>query len=182
MSRTIFLALTAFLLFNKIQTARKPFIIDSFKFGCKTLSPRLKNLMGYSIKVATGYFKEGGTVEIGKPLAENSLVHVIFTLPRPKNTKIMKLLDVKLSVCQTLKSMTVVPMLREIFVEMMAHSNLPCSCPVVGNISMTGLIFSAKYLPTYIPDMQCNLTITLIENQQSHATCEAEAIIIRRKN
>lgn len=69
---------------------------------------------------------------LGRQWSENAEIAMKIHIQSSKSTKIVKFLDSKLNICDTLKRQNVqIPMVRAIFNEITRKSNLPYSCPLV---------------------------------------------------
>ncbi|XP_073811863.1 uncharacterized protein [Musca autumnalis] len=115
----------------------------------------------------TNRFSSNMAFILERQLLDNAEIGIKITYKYANDPKIYTFLDIKLIVCEALDSIQAMPMIRKLFLELMSSSNLPCNCPIKGNIlySMSDFILTEDTLPAYTPIISFNYTVGFYESK-----------------
>ncbi|XP_075157692.1 uncharacterized protein LOC142230959 [Haematobia irritans] len=122
----------------------------------------MKHLECDLLKLNTSRYAFNVMFELKHNMPDNvvaaGLIHV-----RPSNgLKIIKFVDIKWRVCDLLwGANSPIPLAKDIVDKVRRNSELPLSCPVLGNkmYNITNLIITTDIFPVYTPIINFNLTI-----------------------
>ncbi|XP_059224888.1 uncharacterized protein LOC131997679 [Stomoxys calcitrans] len=113
-------------------------------------------------KLTTDAFVLNGHFMLNRPMDKNAEAGIVIKMNLPKQSKILKFLDVKVTICDSLTNMDKVPLIKEHFNELMTSSTLPVSCPIKANVlyKINNYTITNNFFPIYTPVMDFNYTTT----------------------
>uniref|UniRef100_A0A1I8PQQ4 Uncharacterized protein n=1 Tax=Stomoxys calcitrans TaxID=35570 RepID=A0A1I8PQQ4_STOCA len=142
------------------QVAKRPFWLEFHNLTCDYAS-LLKQLECNFLELAKSRYSINVMLELDRQMP-NSIEIRILTSTRPK-TAVRNVIftDFKLNVCELLSHVKHVPLIKEYLLELARTSNLPLSCPVLGNYiyNITNLRVSEETLPVYTQIIFFNVTL-----------------------
>ncbi|XP_019892955.1 uncharacterized protein LOC109612917 [Musca domestica] len=103
-----------------------------------------------------------------RQLLNNAEIEIKITYQHVKDDKIRSFVNMKLNICEALQQLKGMPIIRKLFLQLMSSSNLPCNCPIKGNIlySMKDFLLTEDTLPPYTPIINFNYSLAFYEDQQ----------------
>ncbi|XP_059223780.1 uncharacterized protein LOC131997218 [Stomoxys calcitrans] len=153
--------------------------VELRQFICKCLKSRpVQQLECFFKKLETNRYYATGFVMLNQQLDKNLDVQVKFNIGSGK--KIIKFLDVKLNICDTLQRGASTPVIRRIIIELFKCSNLPRKCPIKPNFLFNAsYILDDSYFPTYFPpSLDVNFTVDFYDNHQKFAILLLQGSIV----
>ncbi|XP_059217732.1 uncharacterized protein LOC131994832 [Stomoxys calcitrans] len=180
MYKTVLLIM-AFESFCKTQAARKkPFMVKLNRVSCPKFSDRIKYMECNWKKVATSKYNLGSIFMLNNDLDRDAEIQLKIHISR-SGGKWLKFVDLKVNLCDALQKLLSIPLANTLLNEALQTSNVPCSCPIKGNVmyNMSNFMVSDKLFPPYTPtNLEFNCTTNYFEHQKVIYTFIVEGGII----
>lgn len=113
------------------QAANRHYFFEIQNISCIEKGSEITKLKCSFGKVEKNIYSLNVEFLFVRPLSANAELAMKIHIQSPKSTKVVKFMDSKFNICDTLKRQNVqVPMVRSIFNEILQKSNLPYSCPI----------------------------------------------------
>uniref|UniRef100_A0A1I8PS12 MD-2-related lipid-recognition domain-containing protein n=1 Tax=Stomoxys calcitrans TaxID=35570 RepID=A0A1I8PS12_STOCA len=158
----------------------KNFDLVSHRLLCKNLDSKvIKRLECSYAKLGPNRFTGSGIVMLNQQFGTNFNIHIRVNVGT--GAKIVKFIDLKLNVCDTLHRGISLPLLRQIMINLLKNSNFPRKCPLKKNFLYNGsnVIIDDTYFPTYTPTpLNVNFSIDYFADQKKFAIFRLEGSVL----
>lgn len=125
---------------SNFQPATRRYNFEVHNFTAKRLNSIFKGFECDFRKISTNRYSMSVHLSLSRPIARNAEIAMTIHYRLERTTKIVKFLDVKFNLCDTLALQNIpVPLFKAIFNEVMRKSNVPFSCPIA---KVRGLVIS----------------------------------------
>ncbi|XP_075169534.1 uncharacterized protein LOC142241638 [Haematobia irritans] len=164
-----FLIILIFHILNENSvTAKRPFSLVLHSNSFKYVSNEMNQCSCSFQKLTKSRYAISAMANFLRDLSKNAEVGILIHITYPKKSKIFKFLDIKLNICDSLKNLKAMTLIKELFKELMASSNLPFACPIKGNVTynITDFMLTDEIFPTYTPIVHFNYTFSIYSNQK----------------
>ncbi|XP_013100778.1 uncharacterized protein LOC106082673 [Stomoxys calcitrans] len=166
---TCLIALNVFLINQAF--IKNNFNLECYRVTCEIVNPKVMKQFECSYKkLGPKRYSGSGLVMFNQQLDKKFDIHIkIYVAPRGK---IVKFLDWKLNVCDTLYAGVSLPLARKIMWDVLKNSNFPRKCPFQANFlyNSSNIIVDESYFPKFTPSpMDLNISFEYIENQERFA-------------
>ncbi|XP_013100767.2 uncharacterized protein LOC106082663 [Stomoxys calcitrans] len=162
----------------------KKFSMEFHKVDCIISNPRvIKRFECFYEKLGPSRYLSEAVFILNQQLDKTIESHIRIHIGT--GGKIVKFLDMRVNVCDTLKAGISVPILRKIIALLMESSNFPRKCPLKANFlyNMSNLIVDDSFFPKYTPyPMVFNYTTDIYSNQKKIAIIHIEGALVAKKN
>uniref|UniRef100_A0A1I8P3L0 MD-2-related lipid-recognition domain-containing protein n=1 Tax=Stomoxys calcitrans TaxID=35570 RepID=A0A1I8P3L0_STOCA len=153
------------------QTLRRPFNIDIQRVTCTTFDKLVDHLECNSAKQATSRYAFSVFFKLSDTMPLHTEVAILIRIKTKNALRSLKIFDIKVSVCDLLKQVKLVPLVKEIIGQLGKHSNLPSSCPITAKMyNISNVIISDEIFPIHGIVADFNFSLTFVDRQKHVAT------------
>ncbi|XP_059226467.1 uncharacterized protein LOC131998152 isoform X2 [Stomoxys calcitrans] len=154
------------------MAAKRRFNVELNEYRCNHFGTVIKCLECSFTKVSTNNFVTNTAMEFNQELARNSEFRLLVSFQLPKKDKVIKFLDLKMTICDVLSQMMSVPLVKRIIKETRRTSNMPYACPIKANYLyyMANYSITDELFPTYTPYISFNFSLFYFENGKLFAS------------
>uniref|UniRef100_A0A1I8PI71 Uncharacterized protein n=1 Tax=Stomoxys calcitrans TaxID=35570 RepID=A0A1I8PI71_STOCA len=169
-----------FLITSQVAAKERNFNVECRQTLCKAINPQIIKRFECSAKKIGPSSHLGNSVFMfNQQLDTNFDMHLKIHVGT--GGKIVKFLDLKMNVCETLFRGMSIPLVKKIMIDVLKSSNIPRKCPFKANFlyNMSDLIVDDSYFPKFTPTpMDLNFSIDYLENQKKFAILRIEAATV----
>ncbi|XP_075157689.1 uncharacterized protein LOC142230956 [Haematobia irritans] len=166
-----------------VECGKRPFNVHFHNVTCPAYTSLVKLAECDVIKVAKNKYALNVMFLLDRTLPTNVDLRFLFELTPIKGTKIIRILDAKMGICDLLEHSSKVPIIRDVMNEIRRKSNIPISCPVKGNMmyNITNIILTDAQFPLYTPIVYFNISLEFLQKEIHLVTYRLQGLTMQKK-
>lgn len=115
-----------------METSKRQVIVQIHRVDWINLTALVKTAGTKFNKLGNGDVAVSVNIEFNRDLTKNAEIGIVINTKFATKPKSLKFMDTKMRICDFIDKLNVIPLIKEIYIEVMRTSNLPHTCPIRG--------------------------------------------------
>ncbi|XP_059219929.1 uncharacterized protein LOC131995331 [Stomoxys calcitrans] len=165
------------------QSAKRAVGLKLYNFTCTPYSNLIVDYACTLKKWSNTEYAYSTMFKLRHQLSKNAEVEILLDAKPSTGKNLMKLIRIRISICEALNQMFSNPILKTLMIELFRTTNLPYACPINGNYmyNATDCIISDDLVPSYLVNLQFNFTVNFLENRRRFVELLIRGATVRKK-
>ncbi|XP_075157771.1 uncharacterized protein LOC142231038 [Haematobia irritans] len=171
-------------MYQEIPSVNRNLRVESLNATCEYTSDLVKQLECNVIKMTTNRFAINVLFELNRKLPSYAEVGIVLNFRPLLGQKVIRFVDIKLRICDVLRNVKIMPLIKGIIDKVRSFSNIPVTCPFRGDYiyTISNLNITNDLFPSWASAMQFNFTMHFYLNQKRVAMYHLAGIAVEKKN
>uniref|UniRef100_A0A1I8QDX8 Uncharacterized protein n=1 Tax=Stomoxys calcitrans TaxID=35570 RepID=A0A1I8QDX8_STOCA len=133
-------------------------------------------------KLAVGRYAFNAMLELQSPLDPAAMIFIAIDYRMPPAITSQSFFKLKTKLCDLLKGIRTVPIVKNVIKDVLKNSNFPTSCPICANVmyNMSNMVVTSEILPEFVPSAGFNLSLNFFNKEALIIDWKLEGSIVKK--